>query len=95
MAVAARVQHMRQGAFDATIGLEVDVHGNSTRTDPLARRKIGAFLRFGIRTNPNPRAVREGATQAAEPWLLDGTCDAFLDVSVWSFLSFWHQTVSR
>ena len=33
MAAGARVQHLRQRAFDGTIGLEVDVHGNLLSSD--------------------------------------------------------------
>jgi hypothetical protein len=34
--------------------------------DPLARRKIGAFLRLGISTSCNGRGVGEGHKAAAE-----------------------------
>jgi hypothetical protein len=38
--------------------------------DRLTARKIGAILRFGIRTNTTVRGVDEGRTAAAEPWAL-------------------------
>lgn len=41
--------------------------------DRLAARKIGAFLRFEISTNPNVRGVGEGRKAAAEHWPFGGT----------------------
>ena len=39
MAVGTGVQRLRQRAFDGTIGLEVDVHGNLLWSDACSRRK--------------------------------------------------------